>query len=137
MELEILKKIRSCKELQGKTIKEIIDSVEFVDNLAAYWVAQKSDREVTKKSYEAMRKAGGAHGYRVPAHPIDDLCTLTADEMASEYYAVLMKMCNRPAAERKYIYQLGQQAYNLTIAQIVVREFPELKDTLIPKSKNS
>lgn len=137
MKLEILKKIRSCKELRGKTIKDIVESVEFVENLAAYWVAQKADREATKKSYEAMRKAGGAKGYRVPAHPIDDLCALTANEMAAEYYAVLMKMCNRPAAERKYIYQLGQQAYNLTIAQIVIREFPELEDTLIPKSKNS
>lgn len=137
MKLEILKKIRSCKELQGKTIKDIVESVEFVENLAAYWVAQKEDRKATKSSYEAMRKAGGAKGYRVPAHPIDDLSALTANEMAAEYYAVLMKMCNRPAAERKYIYQLGQQAYNLTIAQIVIREFPELEDTLIPKSKNS
>ena len=55
--------------------------------------------------------------------------------MAVEYAKVVAGGSTRNPAERKYIRQIGQQAYNLTMVQCVVDEYPELADTLIPKNK--
>lgn len=137
MNKDIQNKIRSCKELQGKDIADIIAMPLFRDNLAAYWIAQKEDRNAIRKSYEAMRRMGGARGYKIPAHPIDDLAELSVEDLAVEYAMVVAGGSKRNAAERKYISQIGQQAYNLTIAKIVCKEFPELELVLIPKSKNA
>lgn len=137
MKKETVKKIESCKALQGKQIVDIVASDKFISNLAAYWTAQKEDRKATRQSYEAMRKLGGAKGYKVPAHCIDDLKDLTTEQLAQEFLTILVKRSTRPAAERQYISQIGMQAYNLTIAQIVVEEYPELESELIPKSKTS
>ena len=133
MKKETLQKIRSCKALQGKTIFDIVSSPRFVENLAAYWTAQKADREAIRKSYAAMRKMGGAAGYKVPAHVIDDLSQLTVEDLAVEYAKVVASGSNRSHAERMYIRQIGQQAYNLTVAQYAVEEFPELESELLPK----
>ena len=135
MKKETLQKIRSCKALQGKTIFDVVALPRFVENLAAYWTAQKTDRDAIRKSYAAMRKMGGAKGYKIPAHPIDDLATLTVEELAIEYAKVVAGGSTRNHAQRKYIRQIGQQAYNLTVAQMVVEEYPELEPVLIPKSK--
>ena len=126
----------SCKALKGKTIRDVITMSRFVENLAAYWTAQKADRDATRKSYEAMKKLGGAKGYKMPAHVIDRLYPLTAEDLAVEFAQVIYSGSNRSANERKYIRQIGQQAYNLTVAQIVVEEFPELEDELLPKKKS-
>ena len=80
-----------------------------------------------------MLKVGGAKGYKLPAHPIDRVIDLSVDEFAAEFLAVVSGISKRSAAERKYIEQLGRQAYNLTVAQYVVEEYPELENTLIPK----
>lgn len=135
MKKETLNKIRSCKALQGKTIFDVVALPRFVENLAAYWTAQKTDRDAIRKSYDAMRKMGGARGYRIPAHVIDDLAKLTVEELAIEYAKVVAGGSTRNHAERLYIRQIGQQAYNLTVVQYVVDEYPELKDELLPKSK--
>lgn len=137
MDKETIAKIKQCKALQGKTVFDIIQMPEFRNNLAAYWQAQKQDRAEIRKSYDAMRKLGGAKGYKLPAHPIDDLAQLSADEMVVEYARVVGRVCQRPAAERRYIEQLGQQAYALTTAQVVIAEFPELENVLIPKNKQN
>lgn len=137
MKAETIKKIRSCKALKGKDIADIVAMPLFRENLAAYWTAQLQDRAAIRKSYEAMHKAGRAKGYKIPAHCIDDLAELSADDLAVEYYAVVMGGSKKCAAERKYILQIGQQAYNLTIAQIVIKEFPELADELLPKTKTN
>ena len=134
---EIINKIQSCKALQGKTIADIIKLPEFVDNLAAYLRAQREDREAVRRSYLAMRKAGGARGMKLPAHAIDRVADLGAQEFAGEYLAVLQKTCKRSAAEREYIAQLGTQAYNVTIANFVVAEFPELREFFFPKANNN
>lgn len=137
MKPETIKKIERCKALQGKTIFDVVVMPRFVENLAAYWTAQKTDRDAIRKSYQAMRKMGGAKGFKLPAHPIDDLDGLTTEELAIEFAKVVAGGSNRVAAERKYIRQIGQQAYNLTVAQCVVDEFPELADELLPKSKSN
>ena len=135
MKEEILTKIQSCKALSGKTVDELIATERFRNNLAAYMKAQREDRKQIRASYEAMRKAGGVKGYKLPAHPIDRVIDLSVDDFAAEYMSVIAKMSKRPHAERRYIQQLGQQAYNLTVAQIVVEEYPELESVLIPKAK--
>ena len=84
-----------------------------------------------------MRKLGGAKGYKLPAHPIHRVINLSVEDFAVEYLAVIANASKRPVAERQYIQQLGQQAYNLTVAQYVVDEYPELADELIPKSKSN
>lgn len=135
LDKEAQRKIESCKELQGMTVADLCATVRFRDNLATYMVAQRTDREAIRKSYEAMRKLGGAKGFKLPAHPIDRVIDLTVEQFAAEYLAILAKTSTRPLAERQYIRQLGQQAYNLTVAQYVVDEYPELADELIPKTK--
>lgn len=135
MKKETIEKVRKCKALQGVTIFDIVVMPRFVENLAAYWTAQKADRDAIRKSYQAMHKVGGAKGFRLPAHVLDDLEQMTAEELAVEYAKVVAGGSTRVAAQRKYIRQIGQQAYNLTIAEIAIDEFPELKDELIPKAK--
>lgn len=137
MKPEIVKKIRSCKALQGVTIEELVNGDRFRDNLAAYLTEQREARKMARSSYEALRKMGGAKGYHLPAHVCDKFIDKTAEEFAALYLDVLAKRYNGPFAERQYIEQLGKQAYNLTVAQIVVEEFPELESVLIPKSKTN
>ena len=137
MKAETRKKVASCKALQEMTVADLCATVRFRDNLAAYMTAQRTDRDAIRKSYDAMRKLGGAKGYKLPAHPIDRVIGLTVEQFAAEYLAVLGRTSKRPVAERQYIQQLGQQAYNLTVAQYVVDEYPELADELIPKSKSN
>lgn len=124
----------SCKALQGKTIEDLVNDARFRYNLAAYMTAQREDRKQIRASYEAMHKMGGAKGYKLPAHPIDRVINLNAGEFAAEFLAIVAKKSARPVAERQYIRQLGMQAYNLTVAQYVVEEYPELADVLIPKN---
>lgn len=137
MKKETLQKIRSCKALQGKDVADIIAMPRFLENLGAYWTAQKTDRDAIRKSYDAMRKMGGAKGYRIPAHVIDDLAGMSVADLAVEYAKVVAGGSTRNHAERLYIRQIGQQAYNLTIAQIVVDEYPELANELLPKSNSN
>lgn len=132
---DVKKKIESCKALQGETVSGVISSERFLSNLASYLQAQKEDRNAVRKSYEAMKRMGGAKGYKLPAHPVDRVVSMSADQVAVEFAKILSKKSTRPHSEREYIYQLGKQAYNLTIAQIVCDEFPELEPVLIPKNK--
>lgn len=134
---ETRQKIESCKALQGKTVQDFVNDARFRLNLAKYIEAQRADRKAIRASYEAMRKVGGAKGYKLPAHPIDRLMELNTGEFAAEFLCVIGKVSKRSAAERQYILQLGMQAYNLTVAQYVVEEYPELEPVLIPKSKTN
>lgn len=137
MKQETLKKISKCKALQGMTVEDVVKSDRFRENLAAYLTAQREYRKAIRSSYAAMRKAGGAKGYKLPAHVIDNFMDCTVEDFVADYLKVLAKVSSRPMRERQYIRQLGQQAYNLTITQIVVDEFPETAEELIPKSKSN
>lgn len=129
-------KIDSCKALQGKTISDVVGMKRFTDNLAAYIKAQREDRKATRKMYDDMLKAGIVGGKRVPAHPIDKTLGWSVAEFTLEYLAAITGVSKQSHAVREYVRQLGQQAYNLTIAQIVCDEFPELAPALLPKSGN-
>lgn len=135
MKKETLQKIASCKALREMTVADLCATARFRDNLAAYMAAQRADREAVRKSYQAMKKLGGAKGYKLPAHPIDRVINMSVDDFALAFMGVLAKTEKRPAAEREYIRQLGQQAYNLTVAEYVVDEYPELESVLLPKEK--
>lgn len=127
-------KIRTCKALQGKTIFDVVKMQEFQDNLAAYIQCQKEDREQIQKSYEAMKKLGGTKGYKLPAHVIDYFQTWTSKDFAYEYIRILTQRSGCTADERRYILQICQQAYNKTVADFVVAEFPQLKKYFFPKA---
>lgn len=137
LDKETKQKIASCKALQGLTVEDVVKSERFRDNLAAYLTAQREDRRAIRSSYAAMRKAGGAKGYKLPAHVIDKFMDCSVEEFANEYLKVLSKMSPRPMRERQYIGQLGRQAYNLTIIQFVIDEFPETAEEFIPKAKSN
>lgn len=130
-----LRKMESCKALKGKSVEDVVSSDRFVANLSAYITEQREARKAAVASFKAMRKAG-AIGYKLPAHPIDKTLELSVEDFAVEFAAVVTGASERPASERKYIEQLGKQAYNLTIAQIVCEEFPELEPALLPKADN-
>ena len=46
MKAETIKKIRSCKALEGKGIADIVAMPLFRENLAAYWTAQLQDSKL-------------------------------------------------------------------------------------------
>ena len=134
MDKETRKKIESCKALQGKSVEDVCDMEQFKTNICAYMNAQRTDRESIRASYAAMRKMGGAKGFKLPAHPIDRVIDMSVEQFAAEFKDVISKRSPRSLAERKYIEQLGLQAYNLTVAQLVTAEFPELHDLFFPKA---
>lgn len=132
---EIQQKIASCKALQGMTVEDFIKNDRFRENLAGYLTEQRKARKMARASYAEMRKVGGAKGYKLPAHVCDKFIDVSVDLFAELFKAVISKRYNGPLAERQYIRQLGMQAYNLTVAQYVVEEYPELEPVLIPKAK--
>lgn len=132
---ETQQKIASCKELQGMTVEDFIKNDRFRDNLAGYLTEQRETRKMARASYAAMKKVGGAKGYKLPAHVCDKFIDVSVDQFAEMFMAVVAKRYNGPLAERQYILQLGMQAYNLTVAQYVVEEYPELEPVLFPKAK--
>lgn len=130
---ETIEAIRSCKALQGKTVADICQTDDFLRNLAKYLNAQKEERDAAKKSIPS--------GCRLAAHVIDRIqaAGLMDSEtlFAKEYCKILNKESALKSAEREFVFQLGQQAYNLTIVNFVVKEHPELKDELMNgKSKS-
>lgn len=135
MTTEQQKKIASCKALQGKSVKDVVESPKFIENLGAYMRAQFEERKAARKSYDKIKFH--VRGFKLPAHPIDAVLDLTPGQFAQEYLQIINAANKRPAAVREYIAQLGQQAYNLTIGQYVVEEFPELSEVFFPKIKNN
>lgn len=134
---EIQQKINECKALQGKTVADIVEMQRFQMNLTKYFTAQKEDRKAIQASYRTMHRFGTPKGYKLPAHAIDKVMDWSVEDLAVEYIRIFNKESNESAAVRKYIFQLAGQAYNLTIAQIVCEEFPELESYFFPKSKKS
>ena len=128
MDKAIAEKVRQCMALQGKSVVNVMDMRQFQDNLAAYWTQQRESRLQVERNYKLITKP-------VPAHPIANLMNLSVKQMMLEYLAVINGTSTRTSSERTYIKQLCQQAYNLTVAQIVCKEFPELEPELLPKAK--
>lgn len=113
--------------LSGMTVKDIIGTDRFLKNLSAYLDAQKEDRRKIRASYAAMKRLGFAKGYRLPAHVIDRFMDTTAEELARLYAGLIDRSIWRPFAERRYVIQLGRQAFNLTAVQLAAEKYPELE----------
>lgn len=130
---EIIEKIRGCKALQGKAVADICQTDDFLRNLQKYIQAQKDEREAAKN---AIPK-----GCRLPAHVIDRIQAAglldSPTLFAKEYCKILNRESELKSAEREYVWQVGQQAYNLTIVNAVIKEYPELKDVLLNTKKQS
>ena len=126
-----IEKIRACKALQGKTILDICLLPGFLSNLEAYVNAQREERKIALD--HAAQFGGGK--YHAPAHAIDKTMEWDMERWRDEFMAVLNKSSVQPAAVREYVRQLGMQAYNVTMANIVLLEFPELREYFFGKSK--
>lgn len=125
-------KIKTCKALQGKTIFDILKTDDYSRNLAAYIKAQREDREQAIASYKAMRKINPR--VRIRAHVIDHFEKWNIEDFIIEYMRILQSRSGCNHEERRYIMQICQQAYNKTVADIVILEFPELKKYFYPKT---
>ena len=135
MDKETRNKIASCKALRGKSVSDLCHMPEFVENLGKYINAQREDRNAIKASYNAMHKLGTTKGFKLPAHVIDRTMEMTVEAFRDEYLLCINGTSKCTSAEREYILQLGMQAYNLTVAEIVTAEFPELKELFYPQTK--
>ena len=136
MKPETREKVARCKALQGIAVGEFIRGEKFLANLAVYWADQKDQRTKARASYDAMHKLGTSRGYKLPAHSVDHFLGWTVGEIAAEYGRILDKRSDLSSRERQYLLQLGDQAFNLTIAEIACEEFPELRDELLPETKD-
>ena len=138
---ELEEKVRNCKALKDKSILDVINLPLFVDNLTKYMECQFEDRKKTRDSYKAMVKLGGSEKYKLPAHVIDRVLgteKMTApQDFVNMFAEVVVGMSKRSSEERHYIQQLGQQAWNKTVGDIVCDEFPELTDYFFPKQKTN
>ena len=133
MSPETIAKVKACRALRGKTVEMVCRMPEFIANLDALIQVQRKDRQAVRDSYEVLKKNPSTKGFKLPAHAIDRLWNLDAEQFSDEYLAVLDKSSSRSAAERKYIQQLAQQAYRYTVICFVVAEFPETRDELLPR----
>lgn len=127
MKREVKEKIASCKALQGKTVEDVCRMPEFIGNLEGYFNSQKEDRRTVRELAKKMNQ-------RPYAHVVDRFILWKAEAMRDEFLLILEGKSRMSAEERLYVRQLCQQAYNLTVAKMVVAEFPELKDEFFPKA---
>lgn len=130
MTKEIIQRIRECKALKDKTISDIIDLPEFEKNLAIYMKEQLNALNKVDVMAERTKRLYPRMGLKRPRHVIDRLVEkgvfAGVESFKMAFVDEINMECHYSANERKYIEQLGMQAYNLTVAQIVCKEFPEL-----------
>lgn len=130
MKAETIDKMHRCTALNSKTVEDILALPRFRDNLSAYWRSQKDMRKSVLQMWKEK-------GFRAKTHVIDKLLTLNVEDIIEAWKAIYKNASSLPRNQRQYISQLVRQAYNLTIAEIVCEEFPELRDELLPKSKSN
>lgn len=130
--VKVKNRIKTCKALEGKTIFDVLKMDEYANNLEAYIQAQKEDREQTKASFNAMKKLNKMA--RLPSHVIDHFTDWQTKDYIYEYMRILQQKSGSKADERRYILQICQQAYNKTVADFVVAEFPQFKKYFYPKA---
>lgn len=137
MKAEIIEKMKACKALEGKTVLDVLKMPEFAANLGKYFDAQKAEWHAARKSLEAQRKVAGTNRLRLPAHTLDKLIGWSNEMLLAEFVKVWQKTSTCSHAVREYVAQLGMQAYNVTVANFVVAEFPELSEFFFPKTNKN
>lgn len=123
-EKQFFKSLSEIECLREHTVYDIIISDGFLKHISNRLEQQKQ-----------MRKAAITKGTML-AHTVDKFLQHTAEEMRDEFLTVTAKTSKRSAAERKYIEQLGNLAYNDTIEEIAIAEKPELKEYFEKRRRN-
>lgn len=126
-EKQFFKSLSEIESLREHTVYDVIMSDGFLKHIGNRLEQQKQMR---KAAMNAITKG------RLPAHTVDKFLQHTSEEMRDEFLTVTAKTSKRSAAERKYIEQLGNLAYNDTIEEIAISEKPELKDYFEKKRRN-
>lgn len=125
-------KIKNCKALQGKTIFDVIKMDVYSTNLEAYIRCQREDREKAIASFKAIKKFNSTA--KMPTHVIDHFKEWQTKDFVYEYMRILTQKSGCTSNERRYILQICQQAYNKTVADIVIAEFPDMKKYFYPQA---
>lgn len=134
MTKEIQKKMAEALKEKGLVnVEDVCATEKFQKNLEAYIKVQREERAAARSSEAAIRSLGAGRGLKLRSHVIDKTLDWSLDRWCGEYLAVVYGQSPQPAKVREYVFQLGRQAYLLTVAQFVVEKYPELEDTLIPK----
>lgn len=130
MKKETLEAIRNCKALQGQTIADICQTDEFLGILDKYMRVQLEERQAARNAILTPNRLN----QRLPAHVIDKVEKLglmnSPTRFANEWCKIINRESELSAKEREYVRQLGQQAFNLTVANFVIKENPELRSEL-------
>lgn len=134
MNRELTQALRGLRCLKNKTVEDIVKSERYFRVLSQYWKQQQEERIAGKLAYQAMEKKGLTAGKHLPAHIIDSLMSMSADDLRDAYLCILDKTSAIIPRERQYISQLCGQAYNYTIILMACDEKPELREKLLPKT---
>lgn len=132
MKKEIKEKIKATKALQGKSVEDVLRTPEFAANVAAYLREQRALRQAVRDTIHKQNPRA-----RIPAHTVDRMGYLNEYNFAEIWIKISQRIIKKPKSEREYIDQLGMLAYNKTIADFVIAEFPELKDEFYPKKQSN
>lgn len=116
---EFQQRLSEVQCLREQSVFDVIMSDTFLKRIGVRLEAQKQLRLASRKAI----KSG-----RLLAHTVDRFMKHTAEEMRDDYLTVVGKTSKRPHAERVYIEQLGNLAYNDTIREMVVAECPDLEE---------
>lgn len=125
-----MQKLSEVECLREHSVFDVIMSEIFLRKMDSRLGQQKQLRQETLRLIEKEQKL------RLPAHTVDLFLKHTAEEFRDEYISVLGKTSKRSAAERKYIEQLGNLAYNDAVEEMACEECPELKEEFAKRHKD-
>ena len=128
---EFNKRLSEVECLREFTVYDVIMSEDFFAALTSRLDQQKALRKAT---FEAVRSRGKGRAF---AHTVDKFLDSTTEQFRDDYLLVLNKTSKRSAAERLYIKQLGDLAYNDAVEKIAVAECPELEEGFKKFNRNN
>lgn len=128
---EFNKRLSEVECLREFTVYDVIMSEDFFAALTSRLEQQKALRKAT---FEAVRAGGKGRAF---AHTVDKFLDSTTEQFREDYLLVLKKASTRSSAERLYIKQLGDLAYNDAIEKIAVAECPELEEGFKKFNRNN
>lgn len=128
-EKELRTELSTIEALKGKSMLDICELPEMLSNIDALL---RQQRELRQAARDTIKKPGS----RLYAHTVDKFMETDAEDMLVEYLDVIAGVSTRPAAERKYINEIGARAYRATVAQIAIAERPELKGRIFDAKEN-
>lgn len=117
---EFQQRLSEVQCLREQSVFDVIMSDTFLKRIGVRLEAQKQLRLAARNSVKGKG--------RLLAHTIDHFMTYSPEEFRDEYISVTAKRSMRNHADRVYIEQLGNLAYNDTIREMVVAECPDLEE---------